>query len=281
MSAGFATHLVRGWVATYTSGLPAETRRARADEIESDLWSQDEDAQAIGRSARSTTVEMLTRLVLGIPADVAWRLDQGGLADQHIARTATMGIRTVALLAISGGLGLARVTIPFVGAIVANPNVQAWDMPDDQAAGEIGNASIFALSVALAWLGLVLVGRYDSVVGLLSLLGASGGMIGLAGGSYAMVLLPAGSAVVVLYLVRLHAVPWWLAVLHAVSAAGLVLLIDAFSRNTPVFPSAAVLTVAYSLSWIAIGLALMRGLPQIPADRKTNELRDSRRRPAR
>jgi hypothetical protein len=106
-------------------------------------------------------------------------------------------------------------------------------------------------------------------------------MIGLAGGSYAMVLLPAGSAVVVLYLVRLHAVPWWLAVLHAVSAAGLVLLIDAFSRNTPVFPSAAVLTVAYSLSWIAIGLALMRGLPQIPADRKTNELRDSRRRPAR
>jgi hypothetical protein len=87
-------------------------------------------------------------------------------------------------------------------------------------------------------------------------------MIGLAGGYYAMWLLPVGSTVVVLFLTRLHALDWWLAVLHATSAVGLVLLIDAFSRNTPILPPAAVLTLVYSISWIGVGLKLLRGLPQ-------------------
>jgi hypothetical protein len=166
MSSTVASRIVRGWVASYTSGLPDDVRRERADEIESDLWSQDEDARASGRSDRSIAGERVTRLVLGIPADIAWRLGQPGVPGERVARTATMGIRFVALLAIAGGVGLARVIVPFVGAILANPNIHPWDLPEDQGAGWIGNASIFALSAALAWLGLVLAGRYESVVGL-------------------------------------------------------------------------------------------------------------------
>lgn len=65
--------LVRGWVAFYTLGLPGALRARRRAEIEADLAEETMDA------VRHATVAGLTgrravRLLMGIRADLAWRL---------------------------------------------------------------------------------------------------------------------------------------------------------------------------------------------------------------
>jgi hypothetical protein len=57
--------IARAWVRAYTSGLPAETAQRRRDELASDLH---EHTCAGGRS-----VEVLGRVLWGIPADLSWR----------------------------------------------------------------------------------------------------------------------------------------------------------------------------------------------------------------
>ena len=91
MTTTFAGRLVRGWVALYTDGLPDTVRLARRNEIESDLWSQQEEATLAGRSNASLGVEIVARLVLGIAADLAWRLEQWRLADRTIERSIGCG----------------------------------------------------------------------------------------------------------------------------------------------------------------------------------------------
>jgi hypothetical protein len=65
--------LVRGWVALYTFGLPGVVRARRRAEIDADLAEETLDA------VRHATVEGLAgrrviRLLMGLPADLAWRL---------------------------------------------------------------------------------------------------------------------------------------------------------------------------------------------------------------
>ena len=65
--------LVRRWVALYTRGLPPSIRDRRRAEIESDLWAHADEAAALGRAPAALDIEMLLRLVMGVPADLAWR----------------------------------------------------------------------------------------------------------------------------------------------------------------------------------------------------------------
>jgi hypothetical protein len=62
---------VRAWTRVYTCGVDAAVRDARRAEIESDVWEQ---INAEGGDTRS--FDVAARLVLGIPADLRWRIDQ-------------------------------------------------------------------------------------------------------------------------------------------------------------------------------------------------------------
>lgn len=70
-----AATAVRLWTRLYTSRLPAAVRDARRAEIESDLWQHAHDA-ANGAPAR-IAVQILARLLLGIPDDLGWCLERG------------------------------------------------------------------------------------------------------------------------------------------------------------------------------------------------------------
>jgi hypothetical protein len=73
-----ATTVVRGWVGLYTRGLLPDLRDGRRAEIESDLWAQAEESAMAGHPPITLDIEMVTRLVLGIPADIGWRWSHRG-----------------------------------------------------------------------------------------------------------------------------------------------------------------------------------------------------------
>jgi hypothetical protein len=66
--------LARAWVSLYTRGLPAELRDRRREEIASDLWEQRHDERS--RRPSLAGVDVLGRVVRGVPADLSWRLEQ-------------------------------------------------------------------------------------------------------------------------------------------------------------------------------------------------------------
>jgi hypothetical protein len=66
-----AVMLVRGWTAAYTWGMPSEVGGGRRAEIDSDLWELQHAEPADVRLA----MEIVGRLVLGVPDDLGWRSD--------------------------------------------------------------------------------------------------------------------------------------------------------------------------------------------------------------
>lgn len=72
----WSTTLVSRWVRYYTLGLPEGVRDDRRDEIASDLWEQAHDEASIS----AVNPEILARGLLGVPADLAWRLERSRLA---------------------------------------------------------------------------------------------------------------------------------------------------------------------------------------------------------
>ncbi len=66
------------WVRWYCMGMSDEARDRRSLEIESDLWEHFADGQADGKSPAALNVEMLSRLLRGIPSDIAWRFQAEG-----------------------------------------------------------------------------------------------------------------------------------------------------------------------------------------------------------
>jgi hypothetical protein len=81
-------------VRLYTAGLPTEVRKARRAELESDLWEQEQEAGAAGCWPTTTALHVLRRFMLGIPADLSWRQQQGGSRIfRKAGRGATAAIR--------------------------------------------------------------------------------------------------------------------------------------------------------------------------------------------
>lgn len=62
----------RRWSAAYTIGLPADVRDRRRTEIESDLWEHQHDREQLARVSASASLAI--RVVLGMPADLGWRV---------------------------------------------------------------------------------------------------------------------------------------------------------------------------------------------------------------
>jgi hypothetical protein len=84
----FARGVVRAWTRLYTLGAIRTERQNRLAEIESDLWESQRDRD----SRVDPAVQILMRLLRGIPDDLAWRVEN--------APTSRMGFRRLA--AISG-----------------------------------------------------------------------------------------------------------------------------------------------------------------------------------
>lgn len=70
-----ALQIVRAWTRLYTCGLRPTQQTARRAEIDSDLWELEHDPRVLERG--SVAAQILTRLVAGIPDDLAWRLQIG------------------------------------------------------------------------------------------------------------------------------------------------------------------------------------------------------------
>jgi hypothetical protein len=68
-----ATAMVRRWTALYTSGLQFDVREARRAEIASDLWDHRIEARLDGLRPWQTGLEIASRWLVGIPADLSWR----------------------------------------------------------------------------------------------------------------------------------------------------------------------------------------------------------------
>lgn len=72
---GLVLALARAWARIYTRGLPAGLRDPRRAEIECDLWEQRHDNQARRRRPILAALDVLGRVVRGVPADLSWRIE--------------------------------------------------------------------------------------------------------------------------------------------------------------------------------------------------------------
>jgi hypothetical protein len=97
-----ATDLTRWWVSVYSRGLPENERTARRAEINSDLWEHTHFAAESGQRPTDTGFEILTRLLLGVPADLTWRRALLRSTAQRQPRTSQARQTT------TGGLQMAR-----------------------------------------------------------------------------------------------------------------------------------------------------------------------------
>ena len=68
-----AIALVRLWTRLYTWRMSPALREARREEIESDLWECQHDP---ADSGSGPAVQMVARLVMGMPSDLCWRIEQ-------------------------------------------------------------------------------------------------------------------------------------------------------------------------------------------------------------
>lgn len=63
----------RRWVHLYTGRLPPDHAQQRRDEIYSDLWEHHDYSVRSGHSQRRHNLEVIERVLSGIPADLSWR----------------------------------------------------------------------------------------------------------------------------------------------------------------------------------------------------------------
>jgi hypothetical protein len=253
--------LVGGWVDLYTRGMPTDVRAARRDEIDDDLWCQQQEAAALGRSPRSLWPEMLLRLLLGVPADVSWRLanrrTRGGPAPE---RSTSVRIRVIGALALLAGAswGVAIILVLAFGESV-------WEESSNASAtvmGAAGSLGLAAAAVGLIW-------RFQDQVGPLGSLGgmlvAIGTILGTLGGYTAFLVVPIGSAMLAWDLGRAGILSRPLSIAHVLSSAAFsVTVIRVLIDYADAYRSGVLIafTVPYVVTWIAIGASLIRGVPR-------------------
>lgn len=71
-----ARGVVVDWTALVVRGLPDAVARDRLDQVLSDLHEQTRAFERDGRSGAALAVSVLSRLVRGVPSDVAWRVSE-------------------------------------------------------------------------------------------------------------------------------------------------------------------------------------------------------------
>jgi hypothetical protein len=110
------------WTRWYTRRLPSEVSTARRDELTSDLHEHRAEARDSGEPERRTSLEIVARLVEGVPADLSWRRAQRSrarsitMATDASSRGYPMWLTIV--LFVMGGLALFMSLSSVVGALV-------------------------------------------------------------------------------------------------------------------------------------------------------------------
>jgi hypothetical protein len=251
--------LVRGWVGLYTRGLPAELRAARRDEIADDLWCQHEEAAALGRSGRSLDTDLVMRLLFGMPADITWRLTYRGKTPAPIVeRSSSMSTRTLGGLAIFAGLAWGMLFIAF---IPLGEGVRTGDIGVAGVLGSLLAAIAFSTAaIGLAWRFQDRVSPLGAVGALLVTLGALTSMVG------SITLMLIGSVMLMWDLARIGVVPWLFSILHMAAAIVVGVGLVVGHPNGVDAPTRAVfvaLVLPYVVTWIALGVSLVRGTPHV------------------
>jgi uncharacterized protein (TIGR03435 family) len=131
-----SVRLVRVWTRAYTLGMPADVRDARLSDIECDLWECQHDTD---RPARA--IEIVARLLLGIPDDVLWRLEYAADADAAMIAPAR---RTIAASAFTCSFALH--VIALMGAVW----IASWPADDAPAQPSISRAAAIEGAAQLA-----------------------------------------------------------------------------------------------------------------------------------
>ena len=192
--------LVRAWVRLYTAGLPADVRDERREEIDADLWEQAREAGMLARAPSDVRSQIVLRLLLGMPADVTWRIGQIGARQRGEATTERSGT----MLAIRssskvtrGAVLLTVVFAIFTTMLAIQRILNGW-FADEGLTDALRN-SIFAASPVLTAAGLFVTNRTPVIGGILVTVGAAGMTLAL---YWAPPLWALGLAIAVLGVVR-------------------------------------------------------------------------------
>ena len=262
MNAERSAALVRRWVALYTLGLPSEARRDRRDEIEDDLWCQTHEATTSGRTDRSLADEIVARFVLGIPADMSWRVEQGlfGRARPRPERSDAMNARTPATLALVGGASWLIFLAFALPLGILEGKYQGDPLP--LLALFLGGTA----AMVFATIGFVAAAQ-DMIsirIASLAVIGAMVVMVAVFGFPGIFFGPPLGSALLVWQLGRLGALPAWPSRAHF-AAASIIVVGAAIGKASPLGqPGVVLILVAialYAFTWMAIGWSLLRSRP--------------------
>jgi len=105
-----AAGLTRSWVRVYTRGVSPDLRERRQAEIESDLWEHESAAREAGAPLGAVALEFLGRLVLGVPADLSWRLEHRGAGRRPLrivegSKNMIAAVKKNGMVGLSGLLG--------------------------------------------------------------------------------------------------------------------------------------------------------------------------------
>jgi hypothetical protein len=105
---GVMPQITGAWVRLYSIGLSDEARALRRIDIQSDLWEHFTDRQAEGQSVASINIEVLGRLLRGVPSDIAWRFQvEGFQMNIHFPIERFVGLLLLLLIApLVMGVGL-------------------------------------------------------------------------------------------------------------------------------------------------------------------------------
>jgi VIT1/CCC1 family predicted Fe2+/Mn2+ transporter len=110
-----AARLTRAWVRLYTHGLAADERRARRDELESDLWEHEHGRTTERVRPGRTAFEIVARLIAGMAADLSWRVEHRD-PRRHTTRplgggTMNERLKKNGMVALAVGLGVWAVAV--------------------------------------------------------------------------------------------------------------------------------------------------------------------------
>jgi hypothetical protein len=182
-----------GWVWMYTAGMPGEARAGRVAELDSDAW--EHETQARERRERFG-LQFLYRAILGVPADLGWRLERGRAG---VERRNWLELLVASLLAI----GL-LVALPVSGLILPNA---------DLALNRHGELSVFPIVHALLVIlllilpGVLVIDRWPVAGGLLVIIGCFCLMALFWWLREAMVVIVLGAAAAAAAAIRLYRMP--------------------------------------------------------------------------
>ena len=124
---GLGTSVCRAWTAFYTRGVPAEAAERRRSEIESDLWEHAAETNA----ARSHELQVIGRVLSGIPADLLWRRETRSYA-RPVPGGLTMSTRkqsifsTVLVVAVAIAIGISVSVIAHLATSFDDRGTVAW-----------------------------------------------------------------------------------------------------------------------------------------------------------